>query len=208
MSIFILATTIFCNLVSPTKIQYAPMTLTIPYEETNIWQEAEWPEFKEGETIPENVKPIREWSVTNVTTKYRFILNPTANDYLAAGWKYNRISPAESKEGYFSVLDKYAVSNDSVVATYKYEPIPEKPVRYSKRRFCIALAKYGVYKEVTDWLQATEVIEGSGLTAWTLLSQSEYMESCDDDFKAIYAVSVQRYGKEKMDKILEESIDE
>jgi len=80
-------------------------------------------------------------------------------------------------------------------------------VRYSKKRLFLALARRGKYRDFEEWTQQAEVIAGSGLTVATLLTQSSYMASDDEDFKTILAVAVQRYGQAMVDELLAESVD-
>lgn len=199
----ILATTLFCRLLSPTAIAYAPDALVIDYPITNIEWHCEWPEGA--------AEPTKEWATTNITIGHKSVLAPEKPDYLAAGWLKNGVLPPSPKEGMVVASKTYKAQGGEVLAVYEYAPIPvpePKPVRYSKKKFSLALAKRGIFSAFDSWASSTEVIEGSGLTVSRVLADSWYMSSDDEEFKAVRAVAEAKFGAEAIAAVLAESEDE
>lgn len=110
--------------------------------------------------------------------------------------------------------DKYHPLLKVVRRRYEFLPIPEpepvqpQPKRYSKKRFSLALAKRGIFSAFDEWADATEVIQGSGLTVKRVLADSWYMSEEDDEFKAIRVVAEAKFGADRIADVLAESEDE
>ena len=152
-----------------------------------------------------------EYAPTWLKTDAGIVINPTDEQYLAAGWKRNAVQPPELLDGMVVVSTSYEVHGDSIVAVYDYAevtPPPTMPKRYSKKRFSLALAKRGIFQAFDEWAGATEVIPGSGLTVKRVLADSWYMSDSDDEFKAVKAVAEAKFGAERIAEVLAESEDE
>lgn len=141
----------------------------------------------------------------------RIVINPTDEQYLAAGWKRNAVQPPELLDGMVVVSTSYEVHGDSIVAVYDYAevtPPPPMPKRYSKKKFSLALARRGIFVEFEEWAKSTEVIEGSGLTIARVLADSWFMQSDDPEFIAVKGVAESKFGVNKIAEVLAESEDE
>lgn len=138
----------------------------------------------------------------------RIISAPTQAEYARHGCYPYRPATPERREGYTARVADYEVSNGALIPVWAYDEIPETPVTYSKRKFMLAAANAGVYASIKAWMEATEIIEGSGLTAWELLSQSQFLRTDDAEFIALRAAAVAEYGEERVAQILEASVDE
>lgn len=135
------------------------------------------------------------------------ITAPEAADYARYNMYTLRPVVPESREGYMARISGYAVENGAWVPQYEYDPLPDPVVTYSKRKFMLACAAAGVFAGIKAWMESTEIVEGSGLTAWELLSQSHFLRTDDADFQALYAAAVSQYGEERVKAILAESVD-
>ena len=152
-----------------------------------------------------------EYAPTWLRTDAGIVVNPTDEQYLAAGWLKNARNSPDTREGYVARVEGYETRGDSIVAVYAYEavtPPPAMPKRYSKKRFSLALAKRGIFQAFDEWAGATEVIPGSGLTVRRVLADSWYMSDVDDEFKAVKAVAEAKFGAERIAEVLAESEDE
>ena len=152
-----------------------------------------------------------EFALTWLNTDAGRVINPSDEQYLAAGWKRNAVQPPELLDGMVVVSTSYGVRGDSIVAVYDYaEDTPSLPMpkRYSKKRFSLALAKRGIFQAFDEWAGATEVIPGSGLTVKRVLADSWYMSDEDDEFKAVKAVAEVQFGADRIAEVLAESEDE
>lgn len=152
-----------------------------------------------------------EFALTWLNTDAGRVINPSDEQYLAAGWKRNAVQPPAPPEGMIVVETRYETRGGSVVAVYDYAeitPTPPMPKRYSKKRFSLALAKRGIFQAFDEWAGATEVIPGSGLTVKRVLADSWYMSDSDDEFKAVKAVAEAKFGADRIAEVLAESEDE
>lgn len=189
----------------------APDWLTVHYSVTNVEWRAEYAELPaDRDPTEEELKPVREWAETNIVLKTRVTFAPKDADYLAEGWYRKRVQPPAPPEGKVLKDTCYAVDGKYAVAVYTYEdapaPVPA-PVRYSKKKFDLALAKRGMYAQFLAWSESVEAIPNSGLTVAKLLSDSTWMQSDDAEFLAVKAVAEQKFGKETLDAVLKESED-
>lgn len=148
---------------------------------------------------------------TWLRTDAGIVINPTDEQYLAAGWLRNARNAPETREGYIARVEGYEARDGQIYAVYAYDavtPPPAMPKRYSKKRFSLALAKRGIFQAFDEWAGATEVIPGSGLTVKRVLADSWYMSDSDDEFKAVKAVAEAKFGAERIAEVLAESEDE
>lgn len=152
-----------------------------------------------------------EYAPTWLRTDAGIVVNPSDEQYLAAGWKRNAVQPPELLDGMVVVSTSYEVHGDSIVAVYDYAevtPPPPMPKRYSKKKFSLALARRGIFVEFEEWAKSTEVIEGSGLTIARVLADSWFMQSDDPEFIAVKGVAESKFGVNKIAEVLSESEDE
>lgn len=136
---------------------------------------------------------------------------PTDEEYRAAGWSKVVVKDAEPSDGQMAKFVKWVENDGTISPVYEYVDLPPeepRPVRYSKKRFSLALAKRGIFAAFDKWANETEVIEGSGLTVARVLADSWYMSSDDDEFKAVRAVAEAKFGADKIADVLAESEDE
>lgn len=152
-----------------------------------------------------------EFALTWINTDAGRVINPSDEQYLAAGWKRNAVQPPAPHESMIVVETRYETRGDSIVAVYGYAevtPPPAMPKRYSKKRFSLALAKRGIFQAFDEWAGTTEVVPGSGLTVKRVLADSWYMSDEDDEFKAVKAVAEAKFGADRIAEVLAESEDE
>lgn len=152
-----------------------------------------------------------EYAPTWIRTDAGIVVNPSDEQYLAAGWLRNARNAPETREGYVVRVEGYEEREGMIYAVYAYDavtPPPAMPKRYSKKKFSLALAKRGIFAAFDEWAGATEVIPGSGLTVKRVLADSWYMSDSDDEFKAVKAVAEAKFGAERIAEVLAESEDE
>ena len=152
-----------------------------------------------------------EYAPTWLRTDAGIVVNPTDEQYRAAGWFKNARNAPETREGYTARVEGYETRYGQIYAVYAYDavtPPPAIPKRYSKKRFSLALAKRGIFQAFDEWAGATEVIPGSGLTVKRVLADSWYMSDVDDEFKAVKAVAEAKFGADRIAEVLAESEDE
>lgn len=147
-----------------------------------------------------------EYAPTWLMTDEGLVVNPSSEQYIAAGWLVNAVTPPQPPEGQMVSATRYVAQDGRVVAVYEYEPIPKMQKRYSRKRFYLALAKRNVYTSFKAWAEAADVL--NGLTVWELLQVSTYLQSDDAEFVAMKTVADATFGAELIDAVLAESEDE
>lgn len=153
---------------------------------------------------------VLTFAPTWLKTDAGLVVNPSEEQYRAAGWMLNAVEPPSPPEVQMVTSTQYAVKCErglySVEAVYEYAPIPQGPKRYSRKRFYLALARRNVYTQFKSWAEAADVL--NGLTVWELLQVSTYLQSDDAEFLAMKAVADATFGAELIDAVLAESEDE
>ena len=99
----------------------------------------------------------------------RIVINPSDEQYLAAGWKRNAVQPPEPPAGQMVAATRYVVQEDRVVAGYEYAPVPKVPRVFSKLYLILALKKRGLYEQFmvviraaaleAEWSAAQDIAE-------------------------------------------------
>lgn len=196
----ILATTLFCRLLSPTAIAYAPDALVIDYPITNIEWHCEWPEGA--------AEPTKEWATTNITFGHRSVLSPEEPDYLAAGWLKNAILPPSPKEGMVVASKTYKAQGDEVLAVYEYAQAPEpiaKPKLYSRLSIYVAMTKLGIWDSIKTWLEQKTI---NGLNGWMAFQLAQEISSDHPLFIPLTTEARQLLGmtEEQFSRIMDECI--
>ena len=126
------------------------------------------------------------------------VMSPSAETYLAAGWKRIVDDPPEAQEGCSVEVSGWDETADSIVRIYKQvpvEPSPAKPRVFSKLKLVSAL------KAADKWVLVKTWIEERGLWDYYLAAQNfrednemfsnavvaikEYARMSDEDVEAI-----------------------
>lgn len=134
---------------------------------------------------------------------------PTDADYAAHGYKAVVRTQPERRDGMVARPAGWRESGDSIVQAWEYSDASAQPrgaVRYSRKKFLIALAKRGVYEPFRLWAEETEIL--NGLAAWDLLTVSTYLKSDDPEFTALVGEARGKFGASAIDEVLAESEDE
>lgn len=134
---------------------------------------------------------------------------PTDADYAAHGYKVVVRTQPERRDGMVARPAGWTESGDSVVQAWEYADASVqagRTMRYSRKKFLLALAKRGVYEQFRLWAEATEVL--NGLAAWDLLAVSTYLQSDDPEFTALVEEARGKFGVSVIDEVLSESEDE
>lgn len=164
----ILATTLFCKLISPTQIEYAPNCFAVPYEV----EEVTWQSSGEPET-PTYV----EFAVTNIITHYRDVKYPTPKDYLDNGWYHNATDNMPIiPNGQHVAGRTYAIEGNNIVSVYSFATnIP--PVRL--------FSKYDIECQITDTQSAAleALLKAAG--KYRFYSQATILKENDPNFIAM-----------------------
>ena len=115
-----------------------------------------------------------EYAPTWLKTDAGLVINPTDEQYRAAGWLQNAVSAPETRDGYVARLSGYEARDGRVVAAYEFAPIPTQPPPppriFSKLYLILALQKRGLYDQFKEmifaaglgdlWLAANELNDG------------------------------------------------
>ena len=131
------------------------------------------------------------------------VSNPSAETYLACGWKRIVDDPPEADAGYTVAVSGWNETADSLVRVYKQvpvEPSPAKPRVFSKLKLVAAL------KETDKWVLVKTWIEERGLWDYYLAAQNfrEDNEMFSDALDAIKAYA--RMSDEDAEAILKNCI--
>lgn len=86
------------------------------------------------------------------------VVNPTDEQYRAAGWLENCAEPPATPDGMMVVATRYEARDGRVVAVYEYAPAPKPPRVFSKLYLILALQRRGLYEKFKAML------DGCGLT--------------------------------------------
>lgn len=64
-----------------------------------------------------------EYAPTWLMTDEGLVVNPSSEQYIAAGWLANAVTPPQPPEGQMVAATRYVAHDGRVVAVYDYEPI-------------------------------------------------------------------------------------
>lgn len=112
-----------------------------------------------------------------------------------------------ASEGHELVRVGWQECNGQIVGIYEDRELPPRIVRWSKRKFVLALATRKLYTRFCEWADSVEAIPGSGLTISALLGQSTFMRSDDANLTAVIGTARKLFGADIVDEILAESED-
>ena len=98
-----------------------------------------------------------EYSPTWLRTDAGVVINPSDEQYLAAGLKRNAVQPPEPPAGQMVAATRYVVQEDRVVAVYEYEPVPKAPRVFSKLYLVMALKKRGLFEQFMVVVRAAQL---------------------------------------------------
>ena len=132
------------------------------------------------------------------------IINPTAANYVAAGYLPVLDAPA-TREGFYAVPTGWEEKDGVIVRTYEeraIEPPTPPPTRYSKLRLIVAAKKRG------KWDAIKSFIETAGY--WDEWLVCQYLADDYEGFADIKARAANALGMtaEEVDAMLAEAIDE
>lgn len=97
-------------------VEYAPQSVW-----TTIHHHDEWDEHKlnaDGEPTGETEHKVKDWD------ERKYVLHPTDEQYLDAGWKYVTINRPEDKAGFTLKQVGWREESVSIFGMWEYEPIP------------------------------------------------------------------------------------
>lgn len=102
-----------------------------------------------------------EFAPTWLNTDAGLVINPTDEQYRAAGWMSNQIKPPAPPEGMMAYGTRYQVACESgqylVAAVYEYAPVPHEPRVYSKLYLVMALKKRGLFEQFMVVVRAAQL---------------------------------------------------
>ena len=111
-----------------------------------------------------------EYAPTWLRTDAGIVVNPSDEQYLAAGWLRNARNAPETREGYVSRVEGYEARDWQICAVYAYDAVTPPPRVFSKLYLILALKKRGLYEQFKAmvssagledlWIAANELIEG------------------------------------------------
>lgn len=88
-----------------------------------------------------------EYAPTWLRTDAGIVVNPTDEQYRAAGWLKNARNSPETREGYVARVEGYEARDGQIYAVYAYEAVTPPPRVFSKLKLVIALKKRGLYEQ-------------------------------------------------------------
>lgn len=110
-----------------------------------------------------------EYAPTWIKTDVGLVINPTDEQYRAAGWMRNGVQPPAPPAGQMVAATRYVVLEDRVFAAYDYAAIPKAPRVFSKLYLVIALKKRGLFEQFmvvvraaaleAEWSAAQDIAE-------------------------------------------------
>ena len=111
-----------------------------------------------------------EYAPTWLRTDAGIVVNPSDEQYLAAGWLTNARNAPETREGYVARVDRYEARDGQIYAVYAYDAVTPPPRVFSKLYLILALKKRGLYEHFKAmlasagledlWIAANELNEG------------------------------------------------
>lgn len=107
---------------------------------------------------------------TWLRTDAGIVVNPTDEQYRAAGWLKNAQNAPETREGYVARVEGYEAREGRIYAVYAYDAVTPPPRVFSKLYLILALKKRGLYDQFKAmlasagledlWIAANELNEG------------------------------------------------
>ena len=85
------------------------------------------------------------YAPTWLKTDAGLVVNPSAEQYRAAGWLQNGVEPPAPPEGMMVAGTRYEARDGRVVAVYDFSPIPRAPRVFSKLYLVMVLKKRGLW---------------------------------------------------------------
>lgn len=119
-----------------------------------------------------------------------------------------RTTDRVASEGHELVRVGWEERDGAIYGVWDERELPQRVVRYSKRKFVLALATRKLYTRFCEWADSVEAIPGSGLTISALLGQSTFMQSDDQNLSAVIGAAKELLGAETVEEILAESEDD
>lgn len=111
-----------------------------------------------------------EYAPTWLRTDAGIVVNPSDEQYRAAGWLKNASNAPETREGYVARVEGYEVRDGQIYAVYAYDAVTHPPRVFSKLYLILALKKRGLYEQFKSmlasagledlWIAANELNEG------------------------------------------------
>ena len=111
-----------------------------------------------------------EYAPTWLRTDAGIVVNPSDEQYRAAGWLKNAQNAPETREGYVARAEGYEAREGSIYAVYAYEAVTPPPRVFSKLYLILALKKRGLYEQFKAmlasagledlWIAANELNDG------------------------------------------------
>lgn len=124
-----------------------------------------------------------EFAPTWIKTDAGLVVNPSAEQYRAAGWLQNGVEQPAPPDGMMAASTRYEARDGSVVAVYDYAPVPKTPRVFSKLYLIIAIQKRGLYERFKDTLETFSLTD-----LWIAANEiSEAFTGFDDYLKVVKA---------------------
>ena len=111
-----------------------------------------------------------EYAPTWLRTDAGIVVNPSDEQYLAAGWLKNARNSPETREGYTARIEGYEARDGQIYAVYAYDAVTPPPRVFSKLYLILALKKRGLYEQFKAmlassgledlWIAANELNDG------------------------------------------------
>lgn len=156
----------------------------------------------------DDVSVKRSEEVELAPAQYGFCVTPDAAVHAEHGnLPIIRTTGRVASEGHELVRVGWEERDGAIYAVYDERELPPRIVRWSKRKFVLALATRKLYTRFCEWADSVEAIPGSGLTISALLGQSTFMQSDDLNLAAVIGAAKELLGAETVDEILAESED-
>ena len=113
-----------------------------------------------------------EYAPTWLRTDAGIVINPSDEQYRAAGWLKNACNAPETREGYVARVEGYEARDGQIYAVYAYDAVTPPPRVFSKLYLILALKKRGLYEQFKAmlasagledlWIAANELNDGYG----------------------------------------------
>ena len=111
-----------------------------------------------------------EYAPTWLRTDASIVVNPSDEQYRAAGWLKNARNAPETREGYIARVEGYEARDRQIYAVYAYDAVTPPPRVFSKLYLILALKKRGLYEQFKAmlasagledlWIAANELNDG------------------------------------------------
>ena len=111
-----------------------------------------------------------EFALTWLDTDAGRVINPSDEQYRAAGWLKNARNAPETRAGYVARVEGYEARDGQIYAVYAYDAVTPPPRIFSKLYLILALQKRGLYEQFKSmlasagledlWIAANELNEG------------------------------------------------